>query len=277
MEDNPAQKPDKKNMSLHKKIFDNLSDALAVIALLVILVFAGLVYLILNPDKVQEAKSYFQSGMNKVEPVISAEKIIINDINSSNSLNDFKNKIVASFSNDSATMNDTLIIQHGAITSDTSRPELSKIGDKIRIDSFEVVLNSCQITDRLQIGGNTVSPETDPTAKNLLIVNVSYRNISNENLQPPEGEASIKFEASEHMLKEKPIDAPGWEPITENVEQIILKKTNLVYEIPNDLITNPIYWEPDVDSASEKFICDTVIYAKNLNFKVSGEVSDSEQ
>ncbi|HAO99608.1 MAG TPA: hypothetical protein DCQ83_06145 [Fibrobacteres bacterium] len=133
----------------------------------------------------------------------------------------------------------------------------SRVGETIKDGDFEVTLNSCQLSDSIPAAEAGSEDEANSSNKYLL-VNVKYKNVSSENKSPKESKVLLKYGEKYFEFQELDGSSDGWNSMTDEIQPLYSKGTNVAFKIPKEEANDVIYWLPDKDQLGLRFACSSM-------------------
>lgn len=134
------------------------------------------------------------------------------------------------------------------INSSADKYNSSKIG------YFEVVINSCQVKQRVGTGNIFAEPEAWEGSE-FLVIDASFKNIDTEGRLPVVGDVLIfssgktyKYDTAETIMLD------GYGVHLNSVNPLVKMKTKVVYRIPSGL-KGEVYWMPGRNTNGVKLWC----------------------
>jgi len=109
------------------------------------------------------------------------------------------------------------------------------IGEVLKTDYFDVVVNNATIDNHISTGNQFVDIPEQPGNK-FVILDVTFKNTDNESRMLTDGELIINSNGKEYKYeKSETIMLEGWGLIIDNINPLTSKTTKIVYKIPSDI------------------------------------------
>jgi len=109
------------------------------------------------------------------------------------------------------------------------------IGEVLKTDYFDVVVNNASIDNHISTGNQFVDIPEQPGNK-FVILDVTFKNTDNESRMLTDGELIINSNGKEYKYeKSETIMLEGWGLIIDNINPLTSKTTKIVYKIPSDI------------------------------------------
>ncbi|PQL93085.1 DUF4352 domain-containing protein [Apibacter adventoris] len=118
-----------------------------------------------------------------------------------------------------------------------------KLGEPLQTKYFEVTVNKINIEDKVDTGNQFA--DLDKEEGNLyLILNTTFKNISDESRMLMDGEVLINYNGKQYKFDHsETILLDGWGLSLKQINPLTKKTTNLVYKIPAE-IKGEVYYRP---------------------------------
>jgi len=124
------------------------------------------------------------------------------------------------------------------------------VGEVLHTDYFDVKVNKVVLQNRINTGNEFADPKPEEGSR-YLVINVTFKNISNESRMITDGSIWIDFNSKKYEFdKSETIMADGWGLFLDQINPLTSKKTNIVYKIPTE-IKGPAYWQPGRAASDE--------------------------
>jgi hypothetical protein len=131
----------------------------------------------------------------------------------------------------------------------SSNPIL-KIGDVLKTEYFDVVVNKISISDKVSTGNEFADKGTEQ-GNRFLIINVTFKNTDKESRMLFDGSLWINYNGRDYEFdKSETIMYDGWGLFLDQINPLISITTNLVYKIPIE-IKGPAFYQPGRSSKSD--------------------------
>jgi hypothetical protein len=128
----------------------------------------------------------------------------------------------------------------------------ASIGEAITTDFFKIQLNEVYTTRKIDTG----NPFSDVRAQNgnkFLVLDITFKNISNESRIFTPGNLQLVYNGQELQYDhQETVMADGWMTLLDQINPYTVKHTRIVYQIPLDLLGD-IYWIPGRNSNNNGF------------------------
>jgi len=109
------------------------------------------------------------------------------------------------------------------------------IGEVLKTDYFDVVVNNVTIDNHISTGNQFADIPEQPGNK-FVILDVTFKNTDNESRMLTDGELIINSNGKEYKYeKSETIMLEGWGLIIDNINPLTTKTTKIVYKIPSDI------------------------------------------
>ena len=116
-----------------------------------------------------------------------------------------------------------------------------KVGDIVRTEYFEIVVNKVQLTKRIQTG-NEFLDQAAPDGSHFLELDVSIKNIDNESRLFAEGSLIINYNGR-RLQYDKTETIIGYTLSFEQLNPLTRKTGRIVYIVPEEL-SGILFWNP---------------------------------
>ncbi|WP_295840963.1 DUF4352 domain-containing protein [uncultured Apibacter sp.] len=127
-----------------------------------------------------------------------------------------------------------------SITENSSN--LVKIGEPLQTEYFEVTVKKISIEDKVKTGNQFTELKKEEGIR-YLILNTTFKNISDESRMLMDGEVLINYNGKEYNFDHsETILSDGW-GLLGQINPLTTKTTNLVYKIPAE-IKGEAYYRP---------------------------------
>ena len=144
-----------------------------------------------------------------------------------------------------------------AMEQTTETPTGVKVGEVLKTEYFEIVVNKVQVKDRVSTG-NEFSDLKPENGNSYLIINATFKNTDEESRMLVDGSVWINYNGKNYEFdKSETILAEGWGLLLDQINPLTSKTTNLVYKIPTE-IKGEAYWQPGRSDDDEKISLGTL-------------------
>jgi|SRR5690625_416671 len=118
-----------------------------------------------------------------------------------------------------------------------------ELGETLSTRYFDVTVNRVSLENEIDTGNPFFNLEAEDGIKYVLI-DITFRNTSNESRFVAEGEIIINYDNQNYRFdKSETILVEGWGLFFEQINPLTSINTNLVYKMPGE-IRGPIYYRP---------------------------------
>lgn len=128
-------------------------------------------------------------------------------------------------------------------TSTEAAAARKKVGETLATDYFDVTINKVGVQKSVDTGNPIASLPAEDGNK-YLIINVTFKNTSNESRMLLDGEVLINYNGKDYKYdKSETVMLEGWGLLLDQINPLTSKTTNLVYKIPAE-IKGTAYYKP---------------------------------
>lgn len=118
-----------------------------------------------------------------------------------------------------------------------------KVGETLSTEYFDVTVKKVGVQNSVDTGNPLVSLPAEDGNK-YLIMEVTFKNTSNESRMLMDGEVLINYNGKEYKYdKSEAVMLEGWGLMLDQINPLTSKTTNLVYKIPAE-IKGTAYYQP---------------------------------
>lgn len=117
----------------------------------------------------------------------------------------------------------------------------NKIGDTISTDYFDVTLHNVLFRNEVKTGNQFADKKGDSDSI-FVIMDITFKNTSQESRMIQEGELIINFDGKDYKFdKSEVIMLEGWGVLLDQVNPFVSKRTKIVYKISRDEANYMVY------------------------------------
>lgn len=128
------------------------------------------------------------------------------------------------------------------------------IGEPLKTDYFEVTVHDAKLSKTLDTG-NEFTDEKAGDGEQYLIFTTSFKNIDDESRMLVDGEVYITFNGKEYKFdKSETVLADGYGLFLDQINPLTVKKTKLVYKVPEGVSGEAFYQPGRADSDQKIFL-----------------------
>ena len=126
-------------------------------------------------------------------------------------------------------------------TNGEAKANYKKVGETLPTEYFEVTVNKVSVKNTVSTG-NEFSNLPAESGTRYLIINTTFKNISNESRSLFDGEVLVNYNGKDYTFdKAEPMMIEGWGLMLDEINPLTTKTTNLVYKIPAELKGTAFY------------------------------------
>lgn len=123
------------------------------------------------------------------------------------------------------------------------RESFKKVGEALPTKYFDVTVNKVSVANRVNTGNQFADLEAE-NGNRYLILDVTFKNMSNESRMLMDGKVSVNYNGKDYTFdKSETVMADGWGLLLDQINPLTTKTTKLVYKIPAE-ITGNAYYKP---------------------------------
>lgn len=130
-----------------------------------------------------------------------------------------------------------------AQASPEEKANFKKVGETLPTEYFEVTVNKVSVKNSVNTGNEFTDLPAEPGTR-YLILNTTFKNISNESRMLMDGEILVNYDSKDYTFdKSETLMVEGWGLMLDQINPLTSKTTNLVYKIPAEL-KGVAYYKP---------------------------------